>query len=278
MLTSTVRRTRLTFRWTAPKGLLTIVLFLALAVISEFFMVSFFKGVGLTEGFTFKFFTVTISPLFHLLPLGVVLVQVASWIYLTKHLAMRKPKKSPAKVSKVHRRRPRRKITRSSSLGKTIKAIKNFFSQINSFFLRHHKVSFVQQPLTFGRLAFESVVTVLTLFLLSIITFYILVYPNLFTDFAVEVYTTNSALHGFVLKIIEALQGIAGALAPVVSAIDGGLRVIAPGFRSAFEGLITSRHQPLSAGDLLWRYVFCQNAAAWILALSMLGYGKYFSR
>jgi hypothetical protein len=278
MLTSKVKRTQLTFRWTAPRGLLTIVLFLALAVISEFFMVSFFKVAGLTEAFEFKFFTVIISPLFHLLPLGVVLVLVASWVYLTKNLAMRKPKKSPAKVSKVHRRHPRRRKTRSSSLGKTIKAIKNFFSRITGFLPRYRNVSVVQQRLTFGKLAFESIVTVLTIFLLSLITFYVLIYPNLFTDFAVEVYTTNSALHGFVLKVIEALQGIAGALAPVVSAIDSGLRAIAPGFRDTFEGFVTSRHQPLSAGDLLWRYVLAQNAAAWISALAAIAYGKYFSR
>jgi hypothetical protein len=135
MLTSKVKRTQLTFRWTAPRGLLTIVLFLALAVISEFFMVSFFKVAGLTEAFEFKFFTVIISPLFHLLPLGVVLVLVASWVYLTKNLAMRKPKKSPAKVSKVHRRHPRSRKTRSSSLGKTIKAIKNFSAELPASFL-----------------------------------------------------------------------------------------------------------------------------------------------
>jgi hypothetical protein len=278
MLASTVRRTRLTFRWTAPKEMLTIVLFTALALLSEFFMVSFFKGAGLTEAFTFQFFTVTISPLFHLLPLGVVMVLVVSWMYLTKHLATRTPKKSPARASKVQRRRPRRRKIQSSFLGKTIKALKNFFSRVSNFFVRSQSVSFAQQRLTFGKLAFESTVTVLTIFLLSLITFYVLVYPNLFTDFATEVYTTNSALHGFVLKIIEVLQGVAGALAPAVSAIDGGLRAIAPGFRNAFEGLVTSRHQSLTSGDLLWRYVLCQNVAAWISGFATLAYGKYFSR
>ena len=271
-MTSKGQRTRLTFRWTAPKGLLTIVLFLALALISEFFMVSFFTVAGLTEAFAFKFFTVTISPLFHLLPLGVILVLVSSWIYLTKYLAMRSRGKSPAKVQQIRRRRPRRRKTRLNFLRRIIRAIENIFNQIGNFFLRSRGVSFVQRRLSFGRLAFESIVTVLTIFLLSIIICYVLVYPNLFTDFAVGLYSANSALHGFVLKAIEILQGVANALAP----IDGGLRALAPGFRNAFEGLVSSP-QSFTGGDLLWRYVFCQNAAAWVSAIAALAYGKYIS-
>lgn len=268
------KRNRLTFRWTAPKGLLTIVLFLALALISEFFMVSFFAFSGLTEVCAYKFFTVTVSPLFHLLPLAVILVLVSSWIYLTKHIAMRPYRISPAKVSERRRRRPRGRKTRSKSTRSVIGAIKKFFNQISSVFLRSRGGSFVQRRLSFGRVALESAVTVLTIFLLSIILLSVLVYPNLFTDFAVGFYSANSAFHGFVLKTIETLQGIGKVLAP----IDGGLRAIAPGFRNAFEGLVTSRSQSLTSGDLLWRYVFCQNAAAWVSAIAALAYVRYFSK
>ncbi|MHC3128588.1 MAG: hypothetical protein IBV52_00720 [Candidatus Bathyarchaeota archaeon] len=266
------KRNRLTFRWTAPKGLLTIVLFIALALISEFFMVSFFAFSGLTEVCAYKFFTVTVSPLFHLLPLAVILVLVSSWIYLTKHIAMRPYRISPAKVSESRRRRPRGRKTRSKSTRSVIGAIKKFFNQISSVFLRSRGGSFVQRRLSFGRVALESAVTVLTIFLLSIILLSVLVYPNLFTDFAVGFYSANSAFHGFVLKTIETLQWIGKVLAP----IDGGLRAIAPGFRNAFEGLVTSRSQSLTSGDLLWRYVFCQNAAAWVSAIAALAYVRYF--
>jgi hypothetical protein len=153
-------------------------------------------------------------------------------------------------------------------LRRIIGAIKNFFSNIGNIFLRSHGVSFVQRRLTFGRLAFESTVTILAIFLLSIVLLSVLVYPRLFTDFAVGLYGANSALQGFVLKVVEILRGI---LAP----IEGGLRAIAPGFRNAFEGLLTSRPQSYSGGDLLWRYVFCQNAAAWVAAIAALAYGKY---
>ena len=261
-------RTRLTLRWTTPKELLTIVLFLALALISQFFTVSFFTFAGLTEAFTFKFGILTISPLFHLLPLGVVLVLVSSWIYLMKYLAMWTQGKSPSKVSQVPRRRQRRKKTRMNFLRRIIEPFKNFFSKIGNLFLRSRGVSFVQRRLTFGRLAFESTVTVLTIFMLSLILLTVLVYPRLFTDFAVGLYGANSALHGFVLKAVEILQGI---LAP----LEGGLRTIAPGFRNAFEGIVTSRPQSFSEADLFWRYIFCQNVAAWVSAIAALAYGKY---
>lgn len=269
-MASKVKRNRLTFRWTAPKGLLTIGLFLALAFISEFFMVSFFAGSGLTETSAYP---LPVSPLFHLLPLAVILVLVSSWIYLTKHIAMRPRRISPAKVSKI-RRRPRGRKTRSKSTRSVIGAIKNVFSKISSIFIRSRSGSFVQRRLSFGRVALESAVTVLTIFLLSIILLSVLVYPNLFTDFAVGFYSANSAFHGFVLKTIETLQGIGKVLAP----IDNGLRAIAPGFRNAFEGLVTSRPHSLTGEDLLWRYVFCQNVAAWVSAIAALAYVRYFSK
>ncbi len=273
-MTSKGRRTHLTFRWTAPKGLLTIVLFLALALVSELFTVLFFTYAGLTEVFAFKFFTVTISPLFHLLPLGVILVLVSSWTYLTKYIAMGPRRISPTKVSKIRRRRPRGRKTRLKFLRKIIGVIENFFSRISSVFLRSRGVSFVQRRLSFGRVTLESTVTVLAIFLLSIILLSVLVYPNLFNDFAVGFYSGNSAFHGFVVKTFEILQRIGKVLAPIAD----GLRAIAPGFRSAFGGLVTSGSQSLTEGDLLWRYVFCQNAAAWISAIAALAYGRYISQ
>ena len=164
------KRNRLTFSWTAPKGLLAIVMFLALAFISEFFMVSFFAFSGLTEVCAYKFFTVTVSPLFHLLPLAVILVLVSSWIYLTKNMVLRPYRISPAKVSESRRRRrPRGRKTRSKSTRSVIGAIKKFFNQISSVFLRSRGGSFVQRRLSFERVAFESTVSILTIFLLSII-------------------------------------------------------------------------------------------------------------
>jgi len=260
-MASKEKRNSSTFRWTAPKGLLTIGLFLALALISEFFMLSFFRFSGLTETSAYP---LPVSPLFHLLPLAVILVLVSSWIYLTKHITMRPHRTSPAKISKS-RRRPRGRRTRKSTRS-VIGAVKNVFNQISSVLLRSSGGSSVQRRLSFGRVALESAVTVLTIFLLSIILLYVLVYPNLFTDFAVGFYSKTSPLQGF-------MQSLADGVVSIASGLDS----IAPGFRNAFEGLVLSRSPSLTEGDVLWRYVFCQNAAAWVSAIAALAYVKYFS-
>jgi hypothetical protein len=251
----------LTFSWTAPKGLLTIGLFLALAFISEFFMVSLFAGSGLTETTAYS---LPVSPLFHLLPITVILVLVLSWMYLTNYIATRPHRISSTKVSKTHRRRPRRRTKSTQSI---IGAIKKSFSKISSVFTRSSGGSFAQRRLSFGRIALESTVTVLTVFLLSIVLLSVLVYPNLFTDFAVEFYSVNSALQGFMQSLADGAVSIAG-----------GLDSIAPGFRNAFESIVSARTSSLTEGDLLWRYVFCQNAAAWISAIVALAYVRYGGR
>jgi len=179
---------------------------------------------------------------------------------------MRPHRTSPAKVSKS-RRRPRGRGTRSKSTRSVIGTVKNVFNQISSVLLRSSGGSSVQRRLSFGRVALESAVTVLTIFLLSIILLYVLVYPNLFTDFAVGFYSKTSPLQGF-------MQSLADGVVSIASGLDS----IAPGFRNAFEGLVLSRSPSLTEGDFLWRYVFCQNAAAWISAISALVYVRYFSK
>jgi hypothetical protein len=93
------------------------------------------------------------------------------------------------------------------------------------------------------------------------------VYPNLFTDFAVGFYSKTSSLQGFMQSLAEGVVSIAS-----------GLDSIAPGFRNAFEGFVSARPPSLTEGDLLWRYVFCQNAAAWVSAISALVYVQYLSK
>jgi len=245
-----------TFRWTAPKGLLTIVSFFILALISEFVIVSFFAVSGLTEVFTIL---LPVSPLFHLLPLTVIVVLVLSWIHLTKHIAMRPYRTAPAKVLKTHRRQLRRKAKSTRSFNRIIK---KFFSKITVIFSRSSSLSVTKYRQTFGRAVLESAATILTIFLLSIILLSVLVYPRLFTDFAAGFYSTTSTLQGI-------MQALANALVPIVS----GLNSVAPSFSKPFEGLVAT--QPLPGWDLLVRYVLCQIAAMLISAISALVYVRY---
>jgi len=276
IVASEERWKRLIFRWTAPKGFVAIVLFFALAFLFECLMVYFFTFSGLTDNFAFRFFTITISPLFHLMPVGVIFVLISSWAYLTKYVAVMPRRTLPAKKPlETHRRQPRRaRKTR-------FKSFRNFFRRIGAAFLRIRGVSYVQQRLFFARAAVKSTATVLTVFLVSVLALYILVYPNLFHNLAIGLYSANPSFHGFVLKTIETSKGLAQALSPIgwlASAIDGALRAVAPGFRNAIEGLGSSMTGPLTNVDLVWKYTLCQNAAAWISAIVALAYGEYTSR
>jgi hypothetical protein len=248
----------LTFKWTAPKGLLTIAIFLALAIISEYLMVSFFAGSGLTEIVTFG---LPFSPLFHLLPLTVILVLVSTWMYLTKHIAIKPHRRSPFKVSKIRRKRTRRKPKSTQSIMGKVKTI---LIKIRSVLPRFRGVSFAPKRISFGRVVLESTLIVLTVFQLSIILLSVFVYPHLFTDFAAEFYRNTSPLQSF-------MQSVANTLVEIASGLDS----IAPDFREAFETLVSAGSPLLNESDLLWRYVFCQNAAAWVSAIVTLSYVRY---
>lgn len=241
--------------WTTPKGLLTIASFFALALISEFIIVSFFAGSGLTEVISF----LPISPLFHLLPLAVIFVLVLSWMYLTKHIIRKPYGKVSSKTTKTHRKPSRRRTKSTKGL---VNAIKTFFSKISAIFPRSNTISVMPRRLTFSRVAFESAITVLGMFLLSIILLSILANPRLVPDFAVKFYSTTSPFQGF-------MQALASTLVPIAS----GLNSIASGFSKIFDGLIST--QSLSGGDLLVRYIFCQIAALLVSAISVLAYVRF---
>jgi hypothetical protein len=239
-------------------------------------MVYFFTFSGLKDNFAFNFFTITISPLFHLMPLGVIFVLISSWTYLTKYMAVVPRRTSPTKKqSETLRRLPRRRRKMR------FKSFRNFFRRIGAAFRRVRGVSYLQKRLFFARAAVKSTATVLTVFLVSVLVLYILVHPNLPQDLALGLYSANPSFHGFVLKTIDIAQGIAHALSPIgllASAIDGALRAAAPGFRNTIEGLASSTTEPLTNLDLVSKYTLCQNAAAWISALLALVYGEYISR
>jgi len=284
---------RLVFRWTAPKGFIAIALFFALALLIEYLMVYFFTLSGLTDKFLFKFFTINISPLFHLMPLGVIVVLISSWTYLTRGIAVVPSRISPAKKTPEPRRQyPRgtRKMRLKAlrkffgGIGKRFDrvglAIKAFFRRIGGAVLRIRGVSYLQRRLFFMRAAVKSTVTVLAVFLVSVLTLYILAYPRVTYDFAAGLYKATPPFHEFTLKTIEIGKAIAQALSPIGwlgSVIDNALRDAAPSFRNSLEGFGAPITRSLAKLDLVWIYTLCQNAAAWISAVIALAYGKYVS-
>ena len=292
-MTSEERRKRLVFRWTAPRGFVAIVVFFILALLIEYLMVYFFASSGLTDKFLVTFFFINISPLFHLMPLGVIIVLVSSWAYLTKYTAVVPRRISPTKkpLETRRRRHPRRRKIRFKSFrkffggigkrfGRVGQAIHSFFSRIAAIILRIRGVSYLQQRLFFARAAVKSTATVLAVFVASVLALYLLAYPKVTYDLATGLYRSNPSFHGFTLKTIEIGKEMAQTLSPIgwlASAIDNALRAVAPGFRNALEGFGAPIITPLTELNLLARYIICQNVAAWISALVALAYGEYTS-
>lgn len=295
---------RLFLRWTAPRELSTITLFSTLAIAIEYVFVRYFSSFGLVDKalFTKNFqvpltnfvFTITVSPLFHLIPLGVVVVLVASWVHLTKYVAVMPRKKEPVKRPLKTRKRlyprtleKRFKLNRRFSkwIGRSFRrvslAFKGLYRRASILILRIRGVSYVTQRLFLERAAVKSTATILTVFLASISIFYAVVYPSLIHDIVIGFYSENPSFLQFVLETIKQAQGIGQALSPIgwlASTVNDALVAVAPGFRRSLEGFGGPILEPITKLDLVWKYAFCQNVAAWFSAISAFAYSQYTSR
>ncbi|RLI39528.1 hypothetical protein DRO69_14170 [Candidatus Bathyarchaeota archaeon] len=283
------RLKRFIFRWTAPKGFAAIILFSALALFVEYVFVSLFISAGLTEKnpFTTTFqvplinssFTITISPLLHLIPFSVIIVLISSWTYLTKYIAVAprriKPIKKPPKTQK--RKLPKKMRRR---LRRVSRALKSLYRRLSGAVLRVRGISYVLQKLFFARAAIKSTANVLMVFLASFIILYILAYPSSTYDAVIGFYKWSPAFLGFVAKTIEIAEGVGQAISPIGqmgSAITNTLLAAAPSFRSTLENFGASTVGGIAKLDLVSKYALCQNLAAFISAITALAYGRYYS-
>jgi len=293
LASSETGRRRLIVRWTAPKGLAAIILFLVLAIVFEVLLIYSFQTFGLTDrnvwsatslvpGVNWSF-TVSISVLFHILPLSVIAVLITSWTYLTKYtafvsrgaeLARRVPTPS-RRVREGGRFRALRRFTRrlSRSLQKVGRTLKNGFQRI-------YGVSYISERLTFAKTTVRSAATVLLVFIAAVLIILIVEYPDLIHAWAVSLYRGNPSLRDFVLGVTNWLHGLGQAIPPLGglgSAINNALMGAGPGFRQALYGAGAVVSSPIAGLDVTGKYVLSQNFAAWASALVALLYGSYVS-
>ena len=257
-------------------------LFLSSGLTDEFLISQVFQVPGTSFSFT-----ITISPIFHLMPLGVIVVLVSSWTYLTKYIAV-VPRRisAPRKAQEARRKRyagakrVRFKWIRqlSKKMGRRLRGVSR---RIRAAVRRIRGVSYVLQRLSFAKATIKSAAIVLAIFLTSVFALSMLTYPSLIHDRVIGLYGTNPWFHRFVLKTLETAQAIGKTLSPVgwvLSSVDNALHAAAPSFRNALEGFGIFITEPFVKLDLLWKYAICQNVAAWISAVVALAYGQYASR
>lgn len=270
------------------KGLVAIILFLIIAALIEYFIVLYAINLGVKDEtlsqWSFQFpgtdwtLTIAVSPLFHLVPITVIIALVSSWTYLTKYVAVKPHRTWKEKVRPAGKRRKEPRLKEAGKLASKISdAVKRFFGKIRSMLLRVKGVAYLWQKIHFARAIIKSALTVLLVFAVFIAIVSLLAYPQLIYQTVSNAYQSNPSLLGFVKSTNNFTRGIAEALAPIgwiCSSINNGLLSIAPGFRDfvlSLGGLI----KPLTDLDDVGKYLVFQNVAAWVSALTALFYGEY---
>ncbi|NIO37970.1 hypothetical protein GTO27_09740 [Candidatus Bathyarchaeota archaeon] len=280
-----VRRPKhLVFRWSTRRGLVAIILFLTVTTLAEYIVVLYATNLGVEDktslGWKLPFpgsqltITLTISPLFHLVPAAVVVALTYSWTYLTNHLAVRRPKTRKEKTrSEVDRsgKRNFKKIERLTS------RIRSFFGEVKARLLKIKGIAHLRQRIHFARATIISALTVLLLFGTLILVVSLSTYPKLIHWTVSGAYQSSPPLVEFVKSVGSLGTNIVAFLAPinwVCSSINTALLSIASGFRdfvASLGGLI----QPLAELDNAQKYLLFQNVSAWASALAVLLYGAY---
>jgi hypothetical protein len=255
------------FRWATLKGLAAIVLFLIIAILIEYLVVLYAMSLGVKDTtllqWSFQFpgtswtTTIVISPLFHLVPIAVVIALLFSWTYLTRHVAVK-----PHEVWKG-------KAGVAAKRGKEAR-LKKIVGKMKSGLLRVKGVAYLWQKIHFARATIKSAFIVLLAFLVFAFIFSLLAYPRLIYQIITGAYQNNPSLLNFVKGTSEFFAPVGGIFSP----INNALLSIAPGFRN-FALDIGSIIRSLADLDNAGKYLAFQNIAAWISAIAVLFYGEY---
>lgn len=250
-------------RWATSKGLVAILLFTLLAVLIELLVVVYAIGLGVTDPTLITVTwpaTFTISPLFHLIPITVVITLVCTWTYLTKKLATRIDIRKPQPQTRTKNQQPKTKQEQTPKQEQKPKPAPSMWHRIR-----------------FTRATLKTTLLVTLVFLLFILMVSILVYPQLIFHAVSGAYQDNTALRNFATSINDAFQGFAQATGPLGSiahTINNGILAASPGIKAAGNAL-GNLLAPAATLDPAGKYLAIQNAATWISALLLLLYAQY---
>ena len=293
MTSTETRWKRLIVKWTGRKGFAAILLFFILAVIVEVLLVYSFQMLGLVDQsaltttilipYVSWLITVSISPLFHLLPIGVIVVLLSSWTYLTKYTAFIPQRVEAAKRGSAPTRREL-ETRRFKSLRRFSKRLTRRLQRIGralkSGVQRIRGVSYISQRLFFAKAAVRSAAIVVLIFLSAVFLFALVEYPNLVHGWTLNLYMGSPAFLNFASGTAQWFSGV-GQAVPALggfgSAVNDALVGAAPGFRLSLTNAGASLTAPIVQLDVQSKYVLSQNVAAWVSALFALAYSSYTS-
>ena len=269
-LTSQSATRHTVIHWNTLKGSIAIIVFFAVAVLAEFLVVLYAMGLGVKdvgELTTTWPVTITISPLFHLVPIAVVITLSFTWIYLTRKLSVRPVQP----IGRAAMRQPASKKSQPAkgSVEKTVPSPP-----------RAKGLSYVWQKIYSARATIKSALIVFLAFAVLVLMVSQLAYPGVIYQAIAGSYRSHSLAYDFVTSIANSLSGFAHAVSPIgwiASAINNGLVAISPGVR-AIGLALGSLIAPFANMDSAGKYLAFQNAAAWISVILVLSYGHYARR
>lgn len=250
---------RILFHRTTSKGLLAIALFTLLAIFVEYLIILYAMSLGTADRALIMFSwptSITISPLFHIVPIAVVVTLVACWAYLTKKLVTRRLEQKIVSKSQKH--------SKAALTAKTEQKPKQTAWQRTRRSWRIVKTAII---VTLFFLLFTLMVTVLA-------------YPGLIYSTIVSGYQNNLSLTNLVSTVNNAIQGFnqaAGPLGGIAMAINNGIRVLSPGIKAAGTAL-GNVLTPLATIDPAGKYLAIQNIAAWTTVFAVVFYARYTRR
>jgi len=228
-------------------------------------------------------FSVSLSPLFLVLPITVIVVLVSSWAYMIKYAAF-----VPARAEVARRTFP---SARRETEKRRLRGLRRFFKRISrrvqrigesvkAGFLRVRGVSYFSKQRYFARATVRSALVVFAVFLSMSLLLCIVVYPDLIYEGVIGLYRGNPSFLEFVRGLGNSFQGLGQALPPVSdlgTAVNNALLGVAPGFRRGLAEVGAALTGSVVGLDVTSKYVLSQNVAAWVSALVALIYGIYTS-
>jgi len=270
---------RLIFRWITLKGLMAILLFTMLTASLEYLICMYAIDLGVEDvtliELPFQFpaatwtFNMAISPLFHLVPIAVIISLASSWTYLTKRIAVEATDKWKGRIRSdfAPRARPEKKRVERLSI-RIEKSLRGAVSSLKKI----RGVAYLWRRIHFARATIKSALMVLLLFSLSVLVFSVLMYPQLIYWTVSDLYQHSPSLLDFVNSANNLGRTIADSFDPIRwlgSAMNNNLLSVAPGFRDLALG-VGGLTGPLVLLDNASKYLVLQNVAAWVSASTAL--------
>ncbi|UCH31739.1 MAG: hypothetical protein JSV05_09680 [Candidatus Bathyarchaeota archaeon] len=273
----TQTKKRLILHWATPANLLTILSFMLLAIILEFVLITFSIPASLEDSaiVIIPFTNVSISLMYHLLPITIIIILTASFTNLATNIAQATSRtKSPVRT-------PQKKIhgpTRLKILRKYLRRGRLTLRKTKQKILKTLLPERLQKRAFLVRAKIKSALIIAASFSMMVLLITIVAYPKLVPTITMDFYNLNTSFLDFVIGTIKASENIANAIPPIGilgASIHNALIAAAPAFRNTLESAASAVTKGLVSLNPTEKYLIIQNTAAWIVAILTLSYNQF---